>query len=288
MKHQKGFTLIELMISSLIGLIIIGGILNLFITTNKSATLSEALSQNQETGRFTMEYLTKFIRRAGYAENTRIGMPPIFSTYSGTPTITCEAGEEAEACSANDFEPEGSETPILGDRLGVSYQVTNATTRSCTGEELPISAESYYVDVFWVEGATSSINYQDLVCRTYDSQAGAWLGLSHVSIISNVARFEFQIGIADSAQLQNVARYVNLTTAQAIPGYDTLVRSIRIAILTTSQNTGSATVQSKKQARTYSLLDAPSFVLDDGTLRNIFINTIELTNLIETVRYNNI
>jgi len=292
MSKQNGFTLIELMISSLIGLILMGGIMNLFITTNRSATLSDALTQNQETGRFAMEYLTKFIRRAGYQENSKIGMPPVFASYSGTPPlITCGADDEAEACSVNDLDPLEDEDAILGDRLGISYEVTNGTTRSCTGQVLPSIEDFYYADVFWVVGDENSDTYQDLVCRTYDVQAGAWLGIAPVSIINHVARFEFQVGLASDARQQNVARYVNLTTAEATAGYSTLVRSIRIAILTTSEdNTNTDRVQSIKQARTYSLLDAEPLETadDDGALRNIFMNTIELTNLIETVRYNDI
>ncbi|MEH6344911.1 MAG: PilW family protein [Bermanella sp.] len=291
MSKQRGFTLIELMISSLIGLILMGGIMNLFITTNRSATLSDAIAQNQETGRFAMEYLTKFIRRAGYKENSQIEMPPIFTSFAGSPLITCGAGEEEEACSVNDLDPLEDEDIILGDRLGISYEVTNDTTRSCTGQVLPIIADFYYVDVFWVIGNENSDSFQDLVCRTYDTQAGAWLGNAAVSIINHVERFEFQVGLASDAQQQNTARYVNLTTAEATASYSLLVRSIRIAILTTSQdNNNPNKVQSTKQARTYSLLDAESFTTstDDRTLRAIFMNTIELTNLIETVRFNNI
>ncbi len=290
MSKQSGFTLIELMISSLIGLIIMGGIMNLFITTNRSAILSDALAQNQETGRFAMEYLTKFIRRAGYKEYSQIEMSPIFARFSGTPSITCGADDEAEACSVNDLDPLEGEDAILGDRLGVTYEVTNVTTRSCTGQVLPILAEGfYYADVFWVVGDENSTTYQDLVCRTYDVQAGAWLGDAPVSIINHVARFEFQVGLASDAQQQNTARYVNLTTAEATASYGILTRSIRIAILTTSEdNLNTDRVQSIKQARTYSLLDAEPLETDDddGSLRNIFMNTIELTNLIETVRFN--
>lgn len=292
MKNQRGFTLVELMISSLIGLIIMGGIMNLFITTNRSATLSDALSQNQETGRFAMEYLTKFIRRAGYNDQFTLSMPAIFGKFpGGIPSIDCTAGSnEEDACSVNDFEADTDEgqTPILGDRLGIPYVVSNDTTRSCTGSELPATNGFYYVDTFWVVGDEKSSQYQDLVCRTYDVQVSAWLGDSAVSIINNVERFEFQVGLASDIKAQNTARYINFTNAQATTDYSFLVRSIRIAILTNSQETENPDkIQSLKKDKKYSLLDAKEISRSDGILRNIFINTIELTNLIETTRFNN-
>jgi type IV pilus assembly protein PilW len=292
MIKQKGFTLIELMIASLIGLIIMAGLFNLFITTNRSATLSDALSQNQETGRFAMEYLTKFIRRSGFNDQFTISIPPIFGAFSGGAVpITCTGADfEEEACSVNDFSTIDPTEAILGDRLGIPYVVSNATTQSCTGQLLPAVIGSYYVDTFWVVGNEASNQFQDLVCRTYDVQNGEWLGgelVTAVSIINHVERFEFQVGLANDVEAQNTARYVNFATAQATPDYSYLVRSIRIAILTTSQDLDNINRQQSMDVdKVYTLLDAEEIQRSDSVLRNIFMNTIELTNLIESTLEN--
>lgn len=292
MIKQRGFTLIELMIASLIGLIIMAGLFNLFITTNRSATLSDALSQNQETGRFAMEYLTKFARRSGYNDQFTLNIPPIFGAFSGGVTeIDCSGGDEEEACSFNDLAAVDVTKAILGDRLGIPYVVSNATTLSCTGQSLPATDGFYYVDTFWVVGDENSNQFQDLVCRTYDVQAGAWFGGDPapppVSIINHVERFEFQVGLASDVTQQNTARYVNFATAQATPDYSYLVRSIRIAILATSQDLDNTNKQQSMDVdKIYSLLDAEEIRHSDSVLRSIFMNTIELTNLIETTREN--
>lgn len=296
MKKQNGFTLIELLISSLIGLIIMGGIMNLFITTNRSADLSDALSQNQETGRFAMEYLTKFVRKAGYNNRFTETIPAIFGNYNGgVPNIDCSAADEADAsdgdkdearaCSLNN--PAG--LGISGDRLGISYVVTDGSINSsCTGAtdvSLPDNGR-YYVDVFWVVGDEDSSQYQDLVCSTYDVNNRSFLDPQNVSIINHVEQFEFQVGLASDIKEQNTARYVNLDTAQADPDYHYLVRSIRIALLTSSLDTSDPnriqSSRSKELTKTYTLLDTKVEAVDDGALRNIFMNTVELTNLIET------
>lgn len=63
---QKGMTLIEIMIAMLIGVFLIGGVLQIFIGTKQSYRMQEGLSRLQENGRFAMDFLTKDIRMAGY------------------------------------------------------------------------------------------------------------------------------------------------------------------------------------------------------------------------------
>lgn len=64
--YQHGMTLIEIMISLLIGAFLIGGILQIFISTRQTYRLQENLSRMQENGRFALEFLARDIRMAGY------------------------------------------------------------------------------------------------------------------------------------------------------------------------------------------------------------------------------
>ncbi|NVK38520.1 MAG: PilW family protein [Gammaproteobacteria bacterium] len=283
MKKQSGFTLIELMIAGFIGIFIMTGLMNLFITTNKSVTLSDSLSQNQETGRFAMDYLTKFIRRAGYSEDFTNFVPPIYlASGSGTLAITC-TGTQADACAINN--PTTSPATILGDRLSIPFSVggnADDVTRSCTGSIVGGTANGpqNLVNVFWVSAETA--NLRELRCRTFNRDTNDWLD-DPVSIINNVERFEFQVGIANSENEKFVSRYVSIDTLQADASINiNNIRSIRIAILTTSQDElDDKKVQSTNRKRTYNLLDAPVFSIEDSNLRNIFSNTIELPNMIE-------
>lgn len=279
MNRQSGFTLIELMIAGFIGVFILTGLMNLFITTNKSVTLSGSLSQNQETGRFAMDYMTKFIRTAGYTEDFTQTTYPIFIANSAVVNpITC-SGNQALACSENN--PAG----IRGDRLSIPFVVgdmNNDIMRTCTGTLVggPVNGQQNLVNVFWVSDDADTI--RELRCRTFDRTNNDWLD-NPVSIINNVERFEFQIGVASSEEDKYASRYINLDTLEADPN-TTLnhVRSIRIAILTTSQDSDDVNkTQSTIKERKYVLLDAPEFSFEDSNLRNIFINTVELPNMIE-------
>ncbi|MDO9240573.1 MAG: prepilin-type N-terminal cleavage/methylation domain-containing protein, partial [Methylicorpusculum sp.] len=63
---QSGMTLVEIMISLLIGAILLGGVLQIFISTKQTYRMQEGLSRLQENARFAMEFLTFDIRMAGY------------------------------------------------------------------------------------------------------------------------------------------------------------------------------------------------------------------------------
>lgn len=63
---QPGYTLIELMIAMLVGVFLISGAMQIFISTKQSNRMQENLSRLQENGRFAMEYLERDIRMTGY------------------------------------------------------------------------------------------------------------------------------------------------------------------------------------------------------------------------------
>lgn len=64
-RRQRGFTLIELMVSMLLGLIIIGGATGVILANRQSYRTNEALSQVQESARTAFELLSRDVREAG-------------------------------------------------------------------------------------------------------------------------------------------------------------------------------------------------------------------------------
>jgi prepilin-type N-terminal cleavage/methylation domain-containing protein len=289
MKKQKGFTLIELMIALLISAFLMAGIGNLFITVNRTVSLGDALSQNQETGRFTMDYLTRFLRNAGYTQNSTLS-PPVLVIPNSNPLFEfiCAAGTtEAEACSANNPDP----NTILGDRLSIVY-VTSADneTRSCSGRVVGGAAngEQKLADVFWVSNEAASI--RELRCRTFNIDTDDWLDANAVSIINNVQSMEFQVGLALTDEDKSAVRYTSIDTAIS-EAANKRIRSLRVAVLTTSTDAlDTNRIQTRKKTRNYGVLDAPqaddALTFNDGNLRNLFITTIELPGAIEGAMLN--
>jgi type IV pilus assembly protein PilW len=63
---QSGFTLIEIMVAMLIGVFLIGGTLQIFISTRQTYRMQENLSRLQENGRFAMDFISRDMRMAGF------------------------------------------------------------------------------------------------------------------------------------------------------------------------------------------------------------------------------
>ena len=66
-QKQRGVTLIELMIAITISSIIMIGIGTVYTSSKRSFKLQEEFSRLQENGRFAINYITRFVRAAGYS-----------------------------------------------------------------------------------------------------------------------------------------------------------------------------------------------------------------------------
>ncbi len=65
MVRAAGFTLVELMISMLLGLVVVGGATGVILANRQSYRTNEALSQVQESARTAFELLARDVRQAG-------------------------------------------------------------------------------------------------------------------------------------------------------------------------------------------------------------------------------
>jgi len=63
---QRGLSLVELMIAITLGLILVAGVIQVFLSSKTVYTTQQALSRVQETGRIAVEFLNRDVRMAGY------------------------------------------------------------------------------------------------------------------------------------------------------------------------------------------------------------------------------
>jgi len=72
-KDQHGFSLVELMVAMVLGLIVLGGTISIFSGTMESTKLNQSLTQLQSNARFATQLISNDLRMAGYigcASNT--------------------------------------------------------------------------------------------------------------------------------------------------------------------------------------------------------------------------
>lgn len=65
-RRQLGLSLIELMIAMIVGLLLLGGLIQIYLSSKQSYNAQEQLARMQESGRFAMDLITTDLRRSGY------------------------------------------------------------------------------------------------------------------------------------------------------------------------------------------------------------------------------
>lgn len=63
---QTGLSLVELMISITLGLVLMAGVVQMFVSSKSVFTTQQSMSRIQETGRLAIEFLSRDIRMAGF------------------------------------------------------------------------------------------------------------------------------------------------------------------------------------------------------------------------------
>ncbi|WP_444920979.1 PilW family protein [Microbulbifer sp. CnH-101-G] len=83
MHKQRGVSLVELMVSITVGLVLMAGVVQLFLSSKVTFTTQQGLSRVQESGRLAIDFLSEDVRMAGYLGCANLSNPEIrkFMTY---------------------------------------------------------------------------------------------------------------------------------------------------------------------------------------------------------------
>ena len=83
-QRQRGLSLVELMIGLTLGLILLLGIIQVFISSKQTFATNDAMAKLQENGRFALEFITQSARQAGYTSPGSTDRPfPVERTVCG-------------------------------------------------------------------------------------------------------------------------------------------------------------------------------------------------------------
>ncbi len=62
---QRGFTLVELMVALVLGLIVIGGVISVFLSNQQTSRSNQAMGEVQDNSRIAFEFMARDLRHAG-------------------------------------------------------------------------------------------------------------------------------------------------------------------------------------------------------------------------------
>ena len=93
-KRQVGFSLVELLVSMVIGVFLLGGIITNFVSTKDSDKIRTAVSQMDADARLALDRLTETVRHAGYQSiyNVRLDKPFYTSSDGVITNPACRGG----------------------------------------------------------------------------------------------------------------------------------------------------------------------------------------------------
>jgi len=131
--RQDGVSLIELMITLVVALLLLGGLIQVYLSNKQSYNAQEQLARMQESGRFAMDLITTDLRRAGYWGGS-VSLPRIERGTPGpiSPDHICNNDDEwgrmirwrvsgTENARGNYACADGYDTGIQSDILTIRY-----------------------------------------------------------------------------------------------------------------------------------------------------------------------
>lgn len=276
--RQQGYTLVELMISVVIGLFIIAGVFQIYLSSRAAANLHDRMSNVQENGRFALFFLQRSLRKAGFPKSTALN--PFTSTPSDT---TCPMATPAD-CPANlatamavaTATATCNGTGTASDQIAVCYQ--GAT--DCLGQAV---ATGVVTDFFFIDrDATTGVSR--LMCRGSGNASAQ-------PLVDGIENMQVQYGIDTDAdgyaneyvRANEVANWAG--SGPIIPPPVGAVVAVRISLLVSTNSnseTASGTVigDTASDAQAYQVLEAtlPPAFLSTGVRGRLYTTTVELRN----------
>ena len=206
--HQRGFTLLEIMIAMTIGLFLAGALITV-VQTNKRVFLNQnQLEQMQDGQRMAMTLMADVIQSAGYFPD------PTTNTLFGT-LIASGAFANSQAIT-------GTYTAAApGDSISVRYMTASGDgILNCSGLSNTTGANTRYVNQFAVQG-----NPGQLVCTMNGTQYTLVTGVTKLTVLYGVKTNAAAAG-------NNVDEYLNASQMTAANWQNVI--SVRISLTFTN------------------------------------------------------
>src|SRR5690625_4500286 len=113
MRKQQGLSLVELMISITLGLVLMTGVMQMFLSSRTVFSTHQAISRIQESGRLAMEFMSRDIRMAGFMGCMSRSMMGINNDHKG---FTNNLNSSSDSLYSFEIGLEGATTGANGQK----------------------------------------------------------------------------------------------------------------------------------------------------------------------------
>ncbi|MCK5901894.1 MAG: PilW family protein [Cocleimonas sp.] len=275
MQSYKGFTLVEMLISIMLGIIIILGLTTVYVSSQKSSSTRNAIANMEANARIALSAMRQTIKHAGYPSIYNIPIEkPFHSAEDGAINITQKCRNNTELLvKPSSIKNKVTRDNGFKDQLIVKYIADNVNnpkaqvTTDCLGVVVPITC-SGDPDNGMLNPANAVV-YNALYINDKNTLlcAGSRVSIPQ-PLAEDIVQMQFLYGVNNGAGVA----YLTATEVEANSQWFSVI-SVQVAILVRSQND----ILKQKEQRAFVLLDNQIFK-DDKRLYRVYSTTINLPN----------
>lgn len=260
LKTSRGSSLTELIIALGLGLGILAMSIQLSVDSKSTYYSLENNSQLQTNGRYTLDFLGKSIKLAGFKSNLLISSGESFPAqtilFEGIP-VNFQTGQVLSAIP--------NPTTASSDTILIRHQGhEEGYTKDCNGTT--IEAEKMVTIAYFVEN-------ERFLCSVYD-ETGT-LTHSKILLVKNIEKLHLRFGIMIDAGGTTQNQIQSIQNVIANDNWDK-VRSVQVAVVSKTEK---SSINEKISSQTISILDEPDKTVSDNHQRSIFSETINVKNI---------
>lgn len=274
-RFNQGFTLIELMVSLILGLIIVGAAFQMLISGQRSLAFQESIQGLQDNANIGITYVADDIKL------TNLNLPFTEIKPDQVSGLIVNTSNYLTGAASTSVSGEGVKSSFIADKsdvLVIQYKPDQSKEYDCEGNT--INADDIVVQRYFIrKDDNGSANDFVLACdagKYKDGIALSGLDGKGQIIMKGVDLFKVRVGVKDNA---NNLSYKTLTEFKALPNTSKAV-SLQIGILSRSLDSISGNLEEKLK---HNILGKPYVITKPSTVKTKYVwisveRTIALRN----------
>jgi prepilin-type N-terminal cleavage/methylation domain-containing protein len=125
-KENRGFTLIELLVAMALGLVVLGAVLKVFVSQNRTNAAQQEVAYAQQNVRAAMDLIARDIRGAGYNPTDAGSFDGILAAGATYIRIQSDLNRDADTNDPEPGDPDYASGPVAPDETDPNEDVTYA------------------------------------------------------------------------------------------------------------------------------------------------------------------
>jgi type IV pilus assembly protein PilW len=171
-RRSDGFSLVELMVASAVGLLVVGGLVTVFVQTGRSNTAMARLNEQMENGRFAQQLLREDLWHAGYwgeyrpPDTAPTAMPPLCAAFAAWAASDMENVLRVPVIGSDNSVPTGCDTVVNNRKAGTDVLIVRHASTCVADTGTDNNCENFAANKAYLQVSLCSADPQAYVMAT--------------------------------------------------------------------------------------------------------------------------